>query len=277
MCAMMESRPWTLMAASLPRTPLRDLIPCAARAGFTGLSLWPNMWRHAQRKDGLSLGDLRVLLEEHGITITDVESVDDWRPASGAFPTTGRAEAFEVALSLGARTIATAHAVDGDLDIDRDATAFAQLCDDAAHHGLRVALEFVPFTAVPDLDTALELLHRADRPNAGLVIDLWHLARSGAAPSVLAEVPPGLIYTVQLADGPAAPLDDLVEDAVVCRQPPGHGELPLAEGVATLHRAGVVAPIGPEVYVDAWADRPREWAQQLYAATQALLEPAGVA
>ena len=274
----MKPNPVTLMAASLPRTPLRELIPSAAAAGFEALTLWPNAWRHAIRRDGLSLTDLRGLLDEHGITVTDVESVDDWRPATGGagFPSTGRVEAVEVAVALGARTLTTAHAVGGELALDRDAGAFAALCDDAAEHGLQVALEFVPFTAVPDLRTALELLHRADRPNAGLVIDLWHLARSGDAPAALADVPPELICTVQLADGPREPLPDLIEDAVRARRLPGAGELPIADGIETLRRIGVRAPIGPEVYVEAWSARPREWAVQLFDATRAVLDPAGV-
>lgn len=274
----MKPNPVTLMAASLPRTPLRELIPSAAAAGFEALTLWPNAWRHAIRRDGLSLTDLRGLLDEHGITVTDVESVDDWRPATGGagFPSTGRVEAVEVAVALGARTLTTAHAVGGELALDRDAGAFAALCDDAAEHGLQVALEFVPFTAVPDLRTALELLRRADRPNAGLVIDLWHLARSGDAPAALADVPPELICTVQLADGPREPLPDLIEDAVRARRLPGAGELPIADGIETLRRIGVRAPIGPEVYVEAWSARPREWAVQLFDATRAVLDPAGV-
>jgi sugar phosphate isomerase/epimerase len=270
--------PVTLMAASLPRTPLRELIGIAAAAGFDGLTLWPNMWRHALRRDGLTLKDVRDLLDEHGVTVTDVEMVADWRPSivGAGFPSTGRVEAFEVARALGARTLDTAHAVSGELGLDRDAVAFAQLCDDAAEHGLRVALEFVPFTAVPDLGTALELLRRAGRPNAGLVIDLWHLARSGSAPGALADVPPELIYTVQLADGPASPHDDLIEDARSRRQLPGAGELRIAEGIATLRGMGVEVPIGPEVFVAEWADRPREWAEQLYTSTRALLDLAGV-
>jgi len=277
-CDGMNPSPLTLMAASLPRTPLRELIPSAAAAGFDALTLWPNAWRHAIRRDGLSLTDLRGLLDEHGIAVTDVESVDDWRPAtSGAgFPSTGRAEALEVAVALGARTLTTAHAAGGELVLDRDAMAFAALCDDAAEHGLRVALEFVPFTAVPDLATALELLRRADRPNAGLVVDLWHLARSGDAPAALAAVPPELVCTVQLADGPRQPRPDLIDDAVRGRLLPGTGELPIAEGVATLRRIGVRAPIGAEVYVEAWSARPREWAVQLFEATRAVLDPAGV-
>jgi len=274
----MDANPVTLMAASLPRTPLRELIPIAAAAGFSALTLWPNGWRHAIRRDGLTLTDLRELLDEHGVTVTDVESIDDWRPAShtGGFPATGRAEAFEVALALGARTVTTAHAVSGELVVDRDAVAFAALCDDAAVHDLRVALEFVPFTAVPDLATALDLLRRADRPNAGLVVDLWHLARGGDAPAARAAVPPELICTVQLADGTREPLPALIEDAVHGRRLPGTGQLPIAEGVETLRRIGVRAPIGPEVYAEAWSGRPEEWAGQLFEATRAVLAPAGI-
>ena len=265
------------MAGSLPRTPLRELIPMAGAAGFDALSLWPNAWRHARQRDGLGPADMAELLGEHGMQAPIVEAVDDWRPAgSTGFPSTGRTEAIEVALAVGAPTLATAHAVGGDLDLDRDADAFGWLCDDAAEHGLRVALEFVPFTAVPDIGTALALLRRADRPNAGLVVDLWHLARSGRPATDLKAIAPELVLAVQLADGPATPSDDLLDEATYHRRAPGAGDLPLAEGIATLQALGVEAPVGPEVYVADWADRPAEWAEQLYAATTNVLALAGV-
>jgi sugar phosphate isomerase/epimerase len=261
------------MAASLPRTPLRQLVPAAAAAGFAALTLWPNTWRHALRRDGLTLAGMRDLVDAHRVAVAGVVAVDDWRPAAaGGLPSTGRAEAIEVALALGAPTIATAHAVGGKLDVDRDAAAFGQLCDCAAVNGLRVALEFVPFTAIPDLSTALSFLRRVDRSNAGLVVDLWHLARSGSPPAELRDVPPELIFSVQLADGPAMPPTDIVDEAMYHRQLPGTGQMVLAEGVASLPALGGNVPIGPEVFSAESDERPGDWARELFASTYRLLE-----
>src|SRR5215218_3680309 len=198
------------MAGSLPRTPFREQDAAASGAGFGGLTCWPNVWRHAQRRDGLSLAAMRSLLDDHGLVLTDIDSVSDWAPpvdgSAGPLPGgASRREAIEVASALGATTLVAVHSVGGSLVVDRDVEAFARLCDDAGEHGLRVALEFFPFSGVPDLTTALAVLRQAGRSNAGLVVDVWHLARSGGKPEDLRQIPPGWVHTVQLADGPAEP------------------------------------------------------------------------
>ncbi len=264
------------MAGSLPRTRFRDQVAAAASAGFTAVTTWPNVWRHARQRDGLTPAEMRARLDDHGLTLTDVEMVVDWLPpgADGPFARgASRWEAFEVATALGAGTVATSHAVGSDLVLDRDAESFARLCDDAARHGLRVALEFVPFTGIPDLATALAVLERAGRANAGLVVDVWHLARSGGSPQDLRRVPPGSVFTVQLADGPAAAPPDLLDEAMFHRVPPGAGELPIVDSLAVLAELGVDAPIGPEVFRP---DRPAaEVAAELYTATVGVVELAG--
>lgn len=271
----------TLMAGSMPLTPFRDQVAAAAAAGFKAVTLWPNVWRHAQKKDGLSLAGMRAQLDDHGLVATDVDSLMDWAApaghgAIGRLPAgTSRWEAFDVATALGARTVIAVHTIGGELVPERDVEAFARLCDDAAERGLRVAVEFVPFSGVRDLPTALELLEHADRANAGLVVDVWHLARSGGTPDDLRRIPPDRIFTVQLADGPAEAPDDLIDEAVFHRDLPGTGTMRVAECVAVLTDMGVAAPVGPEVFRSEWGDRsPAEVARELFSATVAVLDPA---
>lgn len=269
-------KPVTLMAASLPRTPLRRLIPDAAAAGFSALTCWPNMWRHAERRDNFGLAAIRAMLDDHGVAVTDVELVDDWCPAdAGPFPAgLSRAEAFEAAIAFGATTVDTAHAVGGRLVLDRDAEAFASLCDDAARTGLKVSLEFVPFTAIPDLDTALTFLERVARPNAGLVVDVSHLARSGGRPDDLRRIPAESIFTVQLADGPASAPADLIDEAINHRLLPGAGELRVVECLAVLMSMGVSVPVGPEVFSRAGEENPAARVADLFRATTDVLDRA---
>jgi hypothetical protein len=47
--------------------------------------------------------------------------------------------------------------------------AFAALCRRAGD--LVVALEFMPYSGVPDLATGWEIVATADRPNSGLLVD----------------------------------------------------------------------------------------------------------
>lgn len=80
----------------------------------------------------------------------------------------------------------------------------AAAADLAAGHGMRIALEFIPVSTIPDLATALGVVETAERPNIGLAIDALHLARSGGDPRDLATVPPERLLIVQLCDGPRA-------------------------------------------------------------------------
>ena len=110
---------------------------------------------------------------------------------------------------------------------------------------MRVALEFVPFTGVPDLTAALALLAEVDRPNAGHVVDLGHHIRSGGRPHDLRALEPDRVFTVQLADGPGTQPADLLDEAMSYRYLPGSGEFPLLECLRVLADIGVRAPTGP--------------------------------
>lgn len=120
-------------------------------------------------------------------------------------------------------------------DFQRDDGAFVDLftryCHEAAQAGLRVALEFLPYSAAPTLQAALRLLECAGANNAGLLLDALHLERSGATPSDLATLQPSQVVFAQLCDARrlATRLSDeeLMQEARTARLPAGTGDLPL--------------------------------------------------
>ena len=130
---------------------------------------------------------------------------------------------------------------------DQAAEAFAGICDMAAEHGLIVHLEFLPFGSIRNLASALAIVEAAGRPNGALTIDSWHFFRSGSSLADLARVPGARIGSVQLSDAPAEPADDVLDEAIGGRLPPGRGALDLAALVRTLDRIGNAAPIGVEL------------------------------
>ena len=83
------------------------------------------------------------------------------------------------------------------LPLDVMSEAFAALCERAGPD-LTVALEFMPYSGVPDLATAWRIVEHV--PNAGLIVDGWHWARAGQKPADLDEVPAERIVSVQLCD-----------------------------------------------------------------------------
>lgn len=275
------SRRATFMAGCLARTPFRVQAAAAAAAGFDSITIWPNIWRHALRRDSLTLADMRAILDESGLTLTDVDGCFDWVPVSSepdrirgpVRQRVPREEYFQVCTALGGTTVVAVHLTDAGLDLGRDTEGFAALCDDAASHGLRVALEFFPFSNVPDLRTAWRIVSEAGRPNGGLVADIWHHVRSGRDDELLARIPADRIYTVQLADGPADAPADLAQEAMYHRMMPGTGDFGVASFLSLLDAMGVRASCGPELYARSFDERPaQEVAGELY---QALLDVRG--
>ena len=128
---------------------------------------------------------LRALLDEHGITVVEVEMLNDWcttgeeRRASD----TVRQDLLDAAAALRARHIkagghiGAAHPVPWEVIV----TEFAKLGRQAADRGTRVAFEPMPFTDIPDLATGRRLVDQAGEPACGLMIDLWHVNRAGTS------------------------------------------------------------------------------------------------
>ncbi|RYX91802.1 MAG: sugar phosphate isomerase/epimerase [Comamonadaceae bacterium] len=140
---------------------------------------------------------------------------------------------------------------------------FARYCEAAARANIRVALEFLPYSAVRNLEEALRIIERSGAQNAGLLLDALHLDRSGATPADIAAIDPAKIVFAQLCD--AKKLDhrpsneELLHEARFARLPAGTGELPLYEFMNAL-------PAGLEVEYEVsrvdMADRtPAEKAQ----------------
>lgn len=118
-----------------------------------------------------------------------------------------------------------------DPDLDRFTDLFARYCDLAAKSGIRIALEFLPYSGVRNLADAWRVVQRSGRDNAGLLLDALHLERSGGSPADIETVPASRIVFAQLCDGPAwqGPKTDeaLLGEARGARLPAGTGVLPL--------------------------------------------------
>ena len=99
----------------------------------------------------------------------------------------------------------------GGADDRRVVTRLGRLCAYAAANapGVRIVLEFLPIFAIATLQQALDVTAAVDRPEAGVVVDSLHLARSGGSPDDLRGIDPTLLPYLQLADAPASSPADL--------------------------------------------------------------------
>lgn len=220
---------WSLAHLSLLDTTPPQLVVAAAGAGFrnVGLRLWParaGEAPHPMREGSPMLAQTRKRMVELGVQVHDVEVI---RLNAGF-----QAHVFEpmmtVAASLGARYVVVNC---DDAQPQRAADSLGALACLAASHGLVLGVEFMVYTALPDLPAARALLRRAGQPNVRILVDTLHFMRSGAEPASLAQGDDIARDFAQFSDAPARrhPALSPGEEARAHRLLPGEGELPLAQ------------------------------------------------
>lgn len=183
---------------------------------------------------------------------------------------------FEVGQALGAKAILVAG---NDPDEGRLIDSFAAFCEAAAPYGLSGDLEFMPWTEVPDLATAIRVVRAAAQPNGGILIDALHFDRSNSRLADLVGLPREWLHYVQLCDGPAekpTTTEGLIHAARAERLFPGEGGIDLLGILRPLPRD---VPISVEVPTARLAQTvgPEERARRALAATKSVLAKVDVA
>jgi sugar phosphate isomerase/epimerase len=227
--------------------PFEERVRVAARTGFAGIGLRAENYV-AARDAGLTDADMLAILDAYGVAASEVEYLTGWGTEADRDAAQRRKE--ETVFHM-ARTFGAGHLNCGLLEkppLPAVTEAFAALCDRAGD--LVVALEFMPYSGVPDLATGWAVVRDAGRANAGLLVDAWHWARSGTTAADLAPVPPQRILGVQLCDVGERPLEPLRRESLHHRLPPGQGFGDVVGTLRALDAHGVRAPYSVEVISD---------------------------
>lgn len=188
----------------------------AAQAGYDGIGLRAENYWDAGIDDGTMLD----IAEQQGVRILEVEYLTGWGTAADRDEAQQAKEqtVFHMARAFGVR-----HVNAGLLEmlpLDTMIEAFAALCERAGPD-LTVALEFMPYSGVPDLATAWQVVQAA--ANGALIVDGWHWARAGQRAADLAGVPAERIVSVQLCDVRKEPMQPSRAESLGYRLPPGQG------------------------------------------------------
>lgn len=268
-------------ASNLLHAPLVDKIAAAAAGGFRGISLWPSDY-HGARATGMSDEDVRLLLDDNGVEIADLDTLVTWLPGSAPSPdlsardrlnfAAGIDEFFAIAERLGAQSINLAQGAGPRLAFEPIVEAFARVCDRAAEHGLTALLEFMPFSDVANLDDARAVVDAAQRPNAGIMFDSWHHFRSTGDEKQIRAATCSTIRGIQIGDAPGTPEPDLIRAAMTARRAPGEGDVPLCAWIRAMRESGCTAPLGVEIFnVELAAQPPAQVGRALGSAIRHLI------
>lgn len=246
---------WTLAGDTYPGAPseispfsLQERAQAAAKAGWRGMGFVHADLLH--NVDKLGISTVRNILQDNGIKHVEVEFLTDWhldgerRAASDKM----RDELLEIAGELGARSLKVAGGLfeDGPPDVPRMRETFALLCDRAQPFGVNVVIEFLPFSSVCTIDRAIAVAENV-RPNGGLLVDTWHVARGGMSFDEIAKIPLELIKSIELDDANHAIVETLFNDSTHHRKFCGEGELDVPAFIQQVVNVGYRGPWGVEL------------------------------
>ncbi|MDQ8729830.1 TIM barrel protein [Bradyrhizobium sp. LHD-71] len=204
------------------------LIDVAAACGYdhVGIRLLPAIpggIAYPLMDDQAQLRETIARLDATGLTVADLEVVAFRSETEVA----EFSRFFETGARLGAKHILVAAY---DPVLARFMDRFAKFCEAAAQHGFTADLEFMPWTFVPDLRTAIRVVEQVGQANAGILVDALHFDRSESTIADIADIPGDRLHYWQLCDGPAekpTTTEELLHAARAERMFPGEGGIDL--------------------------------------------------
>jgi sugar phosphate isomerase/epimerase len=270
-----------LGTANLLTTSLPEFIALAARHGFRRITVRPHAYLQALRQGHTEAG-LRQQLADAGIQVSmidalthglpGVSSPDTWDAATraqvpaDALNPPDEACCLQAACALGTSILNVVAYQGKVVPVSEMADALGGLCQRAAPLGIRIALEFLPESGIPDVQHARRVLEACDQPNLGLMLDVFHLGRSGGTVDDVRRFAAGAITSIQLSDRHAGTVGHVAYGG---RLMPGEGQLPLHELVAVSLENNPAATLDIEVLNDELRSLPADTATSRLAAAAA--------
>jgi len=239
---------------TLDTTPLDEVLRIARRTGWDAVELRRIDFARAAER-GRAAEAVLDLVRRSGLAVSCVGVELGWMFADGAERRrllAAFAESCRWAAALGCATVMSP--VDrGRGETRRAAASIREVADLAAASGVRLALEFnSQAEEFNTLGRVREVIGEAAHPHCGLLVDSYHLQRSGGTPALLEPLAPEEIVYVQYSDVPAMGLEP---GKIADRLPPGAGIVPFHDFFR------VLAAKGYDGYWSYEAPNPAAWAR----------------
>lgn len=256
---------------TLDTTPLAEALPVIKQTGWDAVELRRVDFERAAEA-GRSPEQVIALVRASGLPVACVGVELGWVWATGE----ERARLVRVfteqcarARALGCATMMSA-VNRGRGDAADAARSVREVGDIAREHGVRLAVEFnSQAEQLNALGPMREVVTRAAHPSVGLLLDSYHLERSGGSPRDLEDLTPEEIAYVQYSD---VPRSGLVPGQALDRLPPGRGSVPFKAFFAAVAGKGYAGYASYEAPNPAAWKRPAEdVAREALAATRAVL------
>jgi sugar phosphate isomerase/epimerase len=226
-----------------------DQLDAAASAGFAGVCQW-ELQAGALDAAGMTPAQMGTAFADHGLSIPVLEALLPFSATEADALETAR-RTFDRAKGLGAGIVPAVCLFPGEFEtIEAAVERYGALCDVAEAQEIKVPIEFLPWSGIPDLATAWQIVDATDRPSGAIMIDTWHWHRQPGGPNtdLLAQIPPSFLPIVQICDAKSEPSEDLYNEALTDRRVPGDGVVDFDEFFTALYATGADPLLAPEVF-----------------------------
>jgi sugar phosphate isomerase/epimerase len=258
---------------TLDTTPLADALRAAKAAGWDAVELRRIDFTRCFEK-GMSNAQVLDLVRASGLKVACVGTEYGLIFAKGE----ERERLLKVldetcanAVALGCDLVMTAPGQNPPGTLQEAAANFRAGGEIARRHGVRFSLEFnSAHDVINRLDAGAEVVKLANHPNCGLLLDAYHLERSGGGGRGFESYPAEKIFYFQFSDVPAGPPPAVKRPTD--RLPPGKGKVRWREVFALLGEKGYTGFLSYEApNPEYWSRPPEAVAREALEATRALL------
>jgi 2-keto-myo-inositol isomerase len=231
----------SLNTVTLSLPSLEKTFEIASKCRFDAVGLWANKGVEQYLQEGHTLKDLKLMLDDFGLQVSEYMAVRKWLKADDAVWDEALEEVRSIcsaAQALGCRTVTTPVFTQRS-SVQEWMDKFQDVCDVASEYDITIAFEFIAGgKQVRQLDMAWEIVGGIDHPNGGLLIDTAHFHMGQSSIETLKTIPSSKVALVHLADVMDKPIGDLKDkDRLI----PGDGVVNLVEIFDAMNQG----PIGP--------------------------------
>ena len=228
-----------------------ERVSAAKAAGFEGIGLRAETYVDALN-EGLFDGDILAILDQYGMKVTEVEYIVQWAEAHRSYEQKYKEQiCFHMCQLFGVNHINCG--LMENYSVEWTAQKLKELCHRAGKY--TIGVEPMPYSGLPGVRKAWEVVKASGCDNAKLILDSWHWIRAGQSydPALMADIPADKIVAIQINDVHARPYaaailrDESMHDRVL----PGKGYGDTAGFVKMIKEKGVSpAVVGVEVISD---------------------------
>lgn len=199
---MSKENPITISSWTLgDQCKFEERVKAAADAGYEGIGLRAETYVDALA-EGLHDEDILDILDKYNIKVTEVEYITLWAEETIPYELKYKEQVcFHMCDLFGVEHINIG--LMETYPVEHDAKKLAELCQRAGDR--IIGLEPMPYSGVPDFETAKAIVKQSGAKNAKIILDTWHWVRAGQDYRKLTPEEAEMVISIQVNDAYTRP------------------------------------------------------------------------